>query len=688
MGVDGAHSGFDAGPVTSGGSDTPPGGKEGRPEEASGPPYPEKGVKETDTPPGGEEGRPEEASGPPYPEEGTEETALRPDVSHLSADLALPPEGTEGSGTRPEGHTRRDPEGRKPGDSIGSGDPLIGQVVLERYRIERRIGAGGMGAVYAGVQLAVDREVALKVLRSDLMANEHVRQRFRREAEIIGRLCHPNTIALIDYGETREGLAIMVTELLRGMPLNDRLKADGPMDLLEVLDLGESVSRSLAEAHSRGLVHRDLKPANIFLVDMGESTVVKVLDFGIARLLDEESTRLTTTGQVFGTPRYMAPEQAMSTASVDARADLYSLGLILYEGLVGQPPFVAQTSFQYLSAHTTQAPPKLRARYPAAPAELEALIDACLAKDPEQRPSSADALAEALAEIRTSVAREFRAGSGRPTEGFGEIVSAPSKTSSSRFRSRTLLAAGFLAVVVFAMAAWLGVGRGHRVEFEPLPVENGLARADSDPSPAGEAAPAEPDAGSPPGPGGASGSSSPVSGEAKGESPPGTHQKSEEGVGSAPGVDDGEVDAPPKAGGDAGLAASGKALDRRSQPRRRRRARPDAGERRAEAPVGTGAVTGPRGLVLDVEEGPSSDLVALARGCERSVWRGLARLNTRACPEGCAVLVDEQCAGRTPAVERALPPGRRVVAVVCEDRVLRRRTMTFRAQKTSELSCR
>src|SRR5262249_31683151 len=146
--------------------------------------------------------------------------------------------------------------------------PLIGRIVLERYEILRRLGSGGMGAVYAGRQKTVSREVALKILRPELIANENVRERFRREAEIIGKLRHPNTIQLIDYGESDDGLAIMVCELLIGQSLSDRLKQLGPLPMLDALQVGYEIAGSLAEAHGLGLVHRDLKPANIFLVEV------------------------------------------------------------------------------------------------------------------------------------------------------------------------------------------------------------------------------------------------------------------------------------------------------------------------------------------------------------------------------------------------------------------------------------
>src|SRR5262245_54111075 len=308
-------------------------------------------------------------------------------------------------------------------------DPLIGSIVLDRYEIVRRIGSGGMGSVYIGRQKAVSRDVALKILRSDLMTNEHVKERFRREAEIIGKLRHPNTIQLIDYGETPEGLAVMVMELLVGQPLNERLKEKGPLPLADAITVGQEIAQSLAEAHLLGMVHRDLKPANIFLVEVAGQTHVKVLDFGIARILDEEATRLTSTGQVFGTPRYMSPEQALSTGEVDSRSDLYALGLIIYECIVGQPPFVAQTSIQYLSAHSTMTPPKLRDHYAEAPEVLENLIDACLAKGAEERPQTASEVAGFLAAIR----RQVEGGAGmQPID-----LKLPAARSSSKVLSGT-----------------------------------------------------------------------------------------------------------------------------------------------------------------------------------------------------------------------------------------------------------
>lgn len=556
------------------------------------------------------------------------------------------PEGTEGSGTRPEGQTRRDPEDKRPGVSSPSGDPLIGQVLLGRYRVQRRIGAGGMGTVYVAEQLAVGREVAIKVLRRELVSHEHVRQRFRREAEIIARLNHPNTIRLIDYGETEDGVVLMVTELLKGQPLNERLREDGPMDLAEVLEMGEMVARALHEAHRVGLVHRDLKPANIFLVETEAVAQAKILDFGIARLLDEEATRLTADGQVFGTPRYMSPEQAMSTADVGPSSDLYSLGLILYEGLVGQPPFVAQTSLQYLSAHTTQKPPKLRERYPAAPAALEGLIDACLEKAPEARPPSAEALAEALVAIRQASSDGL---SDLSIVDAGTLVPEPlhggDGDGNGGGRGRWLawgIGLAALLVVAGVSAATL-FERGPKVD--PMRLDAGVAGATADSGLA--LALSTPDVG-------------PAAEDLGATEPP--PLKGPRDLGFRP------VKFPPPSG-----------RGPRKVPRLKNRNGPQAGD---------GSITGPRGIVLDPGTFEAVSPVDLAKACSLSKWSGRAKLSTSRCAADCKIIVDDLCAGPTPAKDRAMTPGRRKVAVVCRNKVVRRRTLTFNTGRTTVFRCR
>ncbi len=543
-------------------------------------------------------------------------------------------------------------------------DPLIGRIVLERYEVLRRIGSGGMGAVYVGRQMAVQREIALKVLRADLVSNEHVRQRFRREAEIIGKLSHPNTIQLIDYGETADGLAIMAMELLIGQSLSERLRSHGPLSVSETLKLGEEVAGSLAEAHLIGLVHRDLKPANIMLTEVAGGVHAKVLDFGIARLLDEEATRLTSTGQVFGTPRYMSPEQAASTADVDPRSDLYSLGLILFECLAGQPPFVAQTSIQYLSAHTTQQPPRLSEHVQGAPSALEELIDACLDKDPDGRPQSAEAVASVLQDVRRALEQGLINPSIEVPRGQSK-VSVPSQGGLTTGLSLTepppaqtkppVAGRSFLPVVVggvLGLALFGGLSYAIFQSEEPVPlaesVDMGAMLAAADTPDGGWAAVEVHDAG----------------------------------VLDVGGV---EIDAGDL---DAGAAEVGPV------DTGRRRKRRDAGRRRKNpnttkngGDLGRGAVTGPRGLVINLGD-EENDVLEAAKSCTASEMAGLSSMTTKRCPKGCAIIVDSLCAGRTPAKARPMPPGSRTVSVVCGGKVRRSGHVRFRENDNSVFRCK
>lgn len=567
----------------------------------------------------------------------------------------------------PSGGNNGPPKPRSPGSSTL--DPLIGRVLLDRYEVLQRIGSGGMGAVYVGRQRAVDRRVALKVLRSDLLANDHVRQRFRREAEIMAKLKHPNTVQLIDYGETEDGLAVMVLELLEGKPLNDRLK-EGPLPLIECLKVGEEISASLAEAHLYGMVHRDLKPANIFLARSGPSVHAKVLDFGIARLLDEEATRLTSTGQVFGTPRYMSPEQAMSTGDVDPRSDLYSLGLIIYECAVGQPPFVAQTSIQYLSAHTTQAPPKLRDAMPDAPLALESLVDACLAKEPNDRPGSAEDVGRALQAIRrgletgTDTQPMIIKGGTRPPDKATEGLAVPIGPGPGARPAKGGLPLGAVAgglVVVAALVA--GIAYAVLRPEKPLLVVALDAGAIAQ----------RPDLG--------------VPGRADAGLVVAAIDRPDAGDEPAEPEDAGQAPSDP---GDAGLEPADEPVDPPPSKGKHGKPKRDAGVRQkvVNPPPGGGAITGPAGLVIETDDDDGVNLVKLAKNCKTSVYTGLGKVSTQRCPADCALIIDAQCAGQTPAEDRPVPPGRRNVSVVCGDKVVRTGTVRFEADETSMFTCR
>jgi serine/threonine protein kinase len=270
-------------------------------------------------------------------------------------------------------------------------DPQIGSL-LGQYRIDRRLGQGAMGVVYEGVQLSIDRPVALKLISADSERNPEFVARFRREAQAMAKLRHPNTVRLLDFGVSEQMRMFMVMELLRGEDLEARLADSGPFDLIEALRIVRQIAQSLSEAHALGIVHRDLKPGNIFLSRVeGGDCFVKVMDFGVAGFQhDGVNTSITMQGAVLGTAAYMSPEQAQGYA-VDSRADLYSLGVILFEMLTGRPPFQADTAVSLMLLHVSEQPPRILELCPELPelARTQALLDALLAKSADQRPESA-----------------------------------------------------------------------------------------------------------------------------------------------------------------------------------------------------------------------------------------------------------------------------------------------------------
>ncbi|QDG50235.1 serine/threonine protein kinase [Persicimonas caeni] len=289
-----------------------------------------------------------------------------------------------------------------PDEDVGDDDDLlVGSVLDGRYRLDRLLGEGGMGRVYAGTQLSIEREVAIKLLRGEALAQREVKERFLREAKVISGFSHPNIVRLIDYGEDRERrLPYLVMELVRGVSLGE-LTRRGRLELPLALEIAYQVCGALVQAHAAGIVHRDLKPDNLQLVPVvGDSFQTKVLDFGIAFPSDANS-RLTSTGMICGTSYYIAPEQARAQ-ELDGRADLYALGIILYEMLSGQLPFSGDSDFQILLMQVQQPPPPLADYLPPeeVPPEVIKLVHDLLAKAPDERPPSARAVRERIEVIR------------------------------------------------------------------------------------------------------------------------------------------------------------------------------------------------------------------------------------------------------------------------------------------------
>ena len=265
-----------------------------------------------------------------------------------------------------------------------------------QYRVDTLIGVGGMAAVYRAEHHLTNQKVAVKVLWQDLADNQAEVKRFTREARAASVLAHPNTVRVYDFGQDEEtGAIYMVMEFLDGRKLSDELRDNPVLDPGRAVHIAAQICKALEEAHSKGLVHRDLKPDNIFLQDVsGEKDFVKVLDFGLAKFVKGtfERANLTKTGYVVGSPEYMAPEQAIGS-EVGPSVDIYALGVLMYEILTGDLPFDAETTAQVLRKHIMEQPqPMGELVDDDVPDALIEVVMRCLAKDPDDRPPSADAL--------------------------------------------------------------------------------------------------------------------------------------------------------------------------------------------------------------------------------------------------------------------------------------------------------
>jgi serine/threonine-protein kinase len=288
-------------------------------------------------------------------------------------------------------------------------DPLLGQVLAGRYVIHKKLGEGGMGAVYLATHNLLEKQVALKVLHGEFARKPDLVERFMQEAKSASRIRHENVIDISDFGSTPEGLVFFAMELLKGHDLHEevaraRLAAQLlPWERSKRIFL--QICAALNAAHALGIIHRDLKPENIYLVDfLGEPDFVKLLDFGIAKQTEvgENDRKLTKTGMLFGTPEYMSPEQARGESMIDARVDVYAMGCILYQLVTGRVPFEAENFMGVLSLHLTEPPPMIPPEVfdsIGAPRALAGVIDQALAKDRNLRFSSIEELARAVRRV-------------------------------------------------------------------------------------------------------------------------------------------------------------------------------------------------------------------------------------------------------------------------------------------------
>jgi len=357
-------------------------------------------------------------------------------------------------------------------------DTLVGTLLVGKYRIVRILGKGGMGVVYEGVHVELDKRIAIKMMLEKYSEDGEAMARFRREALAATRIGNPHIIDIIDFGVSPEGRPYVVMEYLVGQSLGDIIKRSGPMLPYRAVKIMRQTLRAVGAAHAKGIIHRDLKPDNIFIVNQPvdneeDRDFVKLLDFGISKIVDTAAeiaaTKLTTTGMVMGTPLYMAPEQAMGE-NTDHLADIYALGVILYEMLAGKPPFDGATYPILVAKLLTADPELLSEARPGTPAALVAAVHRALEKTPSSRFASCEAFAQALPQLNPSsstleLAQTLDSGKvaavGKPIT-FGGTGGKNAVTQAGPSRGNKLLILGAVgaALVVGTVALLLALRGG------------------------------------------------------------------------------------------------------------------------------------------------------------------------------------------------------------------------------------
>ena len=303
-------------------------------------------------------------------------------------------------------------DGQQLVDLAPLGDPaevnMVGHRMFGDYVIERKLGDGGMGAVYLAKNTSIDQSIAIKVLHAGSTQSNEMVQRFNREARVIAKLTHPNIIRVFIFGRTQEDLIYLAMEYVDGQSLRQYIEANGRVSEPHAIYILKQVLGALAEAHDFGIIHRDLKPDNILLTEYrGNAEFVKVLDFGIAKVAEQEDKtqqQLTQAGMVYGTPDYLSPEQAIAKP-IDQRSDLYSIGIILWEMLTGQVPYQADTAMSVLVQHAFDPPPDPDTAPVVLSTKMKAILRNVLAKDPNDRFPTAQAFLDALEDCENALHR-------------------------------------------------------------------------------------------------------------------------------------------------------------------------------------------------------------------------------------------------------------------------------------------
>jgi eukaryotic-like serine/threonine-protein kinase len=350
-----------------------------------------------------------------------------------------------------------------------STDPLLGSVVDNRYEVEGVLGEGGMGTVYRVRHKALERPLALKALRRDLSEDQDLPVRFIQEAKAAAAVEHPNIVQITDFGTLGTGQPYFVMELLEGESLSAILR-QGPLSPTRTVDVAIQVAEALAAAHAAGVIHRDLKPDNVHVRRIGKHDMIKVLDFGLAKVAG--TSRLTRAGMVFGTPHYMSPEQAAGELS-DHRVDIYALGVATYEMLTGRLPFEADSFTGVLAKHMYMDPPRPSEVVGVPLGAVEEVVLRCMAKRPDERYASMSELLADLDRVRQTFSVPPESSSGRLDEsGTGDVVmSLPDRPSGfGRRRALTAVVAGTLCLA-------LGIGIWALAHRRAEPPDGEAARA-------------------------------------------------------------------------------------------------------------------------------------------------------------------------------------------------------------------
>src|SRR5689334_265649 len=373
-------------------------------------------------------------------------------------------------------------------------DPLVGRVIADRYLVLAPLGEGGMGRVYLGEHVKMNRQCAIKVMNPSLVNDTESLQRFAREASNAARILHPNVAAVFDYGEM-DKIVYLVMEYVDGEPLSTILAREGALEARRAIEIGRQIADGLQAAHELGIVHRDLKPDNVIVArTRSGKEVPKVVDFGIAKALSEApQDALTRSGLVIGTPEYMSPEQLLGDP-VDARADIYSLGCIVYQMLTGAAAFAGDTREQMIRRRLHEAPPHVRDVDPNLPGRLDTLIVHMLARSPDDRLASAaevrDQMDPALAlggwDPRVITAPSFRT---TPVDGVDESTQPTQPIPRQRMGRRSIVTgATMLVALAIAGVALFNQQKGQQ---QPTTVTKPTADTTHAPTSPATAAPVE-----------------------------------------------------------------------------------------------------------------------------------------------------------------------------------------------------